>query len=86
MQKEVFLERFIIFIKDSDKACIKDFFDKMMDEFEEDELDFIKWFRQLYTKGMNRRVNIDIMLLLLENNFDLWFDSLRFREISEENP
>lgn len=84
MQREEFVRQFTSFIEGRNKQSIKDFFNDAMDEFEDEFLGFIRWFRELYIDTMRRYVNTTTMLVIFENNFDLWYDTLRLNELNSE--
>jgi len=82
---EEFKEAFKNWIESSHGVIAGSFFKQSTSIFTDlDELNFIVWFRQLYKEEAQlRMVDSDIMLVLFENKFDEWYETIRYERINE---
>lgn len=78
---EEFQESFKQLIQERKDTKLNLFFKDCLDMYEEQELEFIKWFSQAFPNKHVNCVDVDYMLVLFEQQFQLWYHELRIRNL-----
>lgn len=82
---EEFQESFKTWIEASHGVIAGQFFKQVLNHFTDtNELNFIVWFRLLYKEESQlRMVDSKIMMVLFENKFDEWYETIRYERLKE---